>query len=195
MVTDTTGEDALIGVSLGREIRTARQERNLSMRALAADAQISQPFLSQIESGQALPSVVTLFRLAKVLGISPSNLLPAIPEPAQILVTRANDGGHVAVDESGTAATSRILSSGAATRAVVQEYRFPAEAAVGEWFESDGELTVYVVSGTIRVELFGHGEWELSAGDALAHPGAIRNRWSVCGDEPATVLLAYATDN
>lgn len=185
-------DDSLIGISLGRRIRAARTAESLSMRALAAAAEISQPFLSQIESGHTMPSIVTLFRLAKVLGISPSDLLPGDDEPEPIHVTRRHEGEFVSVDEADDAALSRIISSGAARAATVQEYRLGRAPYLGDWFESDGENTVYVVSGTLTVTLDGRGEWVLGPGDALAHPGAIRNRWSITGDEPVTVLLVHA---
>ena len=189
MTTDATGE-ALIGVSLGREIRAARTAKQLSMRALASAADISQPFLSQIESGGAMPSIVTLFRIAKVLEISPSSLLPNEPEPEPITLTRRSEGHLVPVSEGDEAAVSRIISAGAAHAATVQEYRIPARYR-GEWFESDGENTVYLVEGEATVTIEGRGEWTLDAGDALAHPGALRNRWEVRGDQPATILLIH----
>lgn len=190
MTTDATGE-VLIGVSLGREIRAARTERKLSMRALAAAADISQPFLSQIESGQTMPSIGTLFRIAKVLGISPSSLLPSEPEADPITLSRRGEARLVAVAEGDDTATSRIISAGAAHAATVQEYRLPGPYR-GEWFESDGENTVYVAEGEVSVVLDGRGEWTLGPGDALAHPGAMRNRWEVRGDAPAILVLIHA---
>jgi transcriptional regulator with XRE-family HTH domain len=189
----TPGADALIGVALGRAIRSARTERSLSMRALAASAEISQPFLSQIESGQTMPSVVTLFRLAKGLGISPSELLPSVAEPEPIYLTRAADAARVRVMESDERATSRVLSSGSSRGANVQEYQLVGPY-LGDWFESDGEITSYVVDGRITVTIEGRGEWELGAGDAIWHPGALRNRWSIADEGTATVLLVYASE-
>jgi transcriptional regulator with XRE-family HTH domain len=192
-VTGSAPLDSLIGAALGRTVRAARTERGLSMRALATAAEISQPFLSQIESGQTMPSVVTLFRLAKGLGISPSALLPAVAEPEPIHLSRSTDDPHARVIETDERATSRILSSGTARAANVQEYRL-AGPYVGDWFESDGEITSYVVSGRIVAVIDGHGEWELGPGDALWHPGSFRNRWEIRDDGTATVLLVYATD-
>ncbi|MBA8817554.1 transcriptional regulator with XRE-family HTH domain [Microbacterium halimionae] len=189
---DASTTDALIGISLGREIRAARTARKLSMRALATAAEISQPFLSQIESGNTMPSVVTLFRLAKVLGISPSALLPAMPEPEPITLTRRAEGKRVPIAEGDDAASSRVISSGTAHIATVQEYRIDHGPYVGDWFESDGELTVYVVDGSVTVTIDGRGDWGLGPGDALSHPGAYRNRWSLPGPSGATILLVYA---
>jgi transcriptional regulator with XRE-family HTH domain len=185
-------DDQGIGIALGRAIRSARAERKLSMRALAAEAGISQPFLSHIENGTTMPSVVTLFHLAKALGISPSVLFPSVPDPDPILLTRRGEGRRVLVSETVAAATSRVLSSGTARAATVQEYRIEAGPYVGEWFESDGEIVVYVVDGDVTVTIDGQGEWELGPGDSLAHPGSMRNRWAVPGPAPATVLLVYA---
>lgn len=185
--------ESMIGAALGKAVRTARTERGLSMRALAAAAEISQPFLSQIEGGQTMPSVVTLFRLAKGLGISPSELLPSVAEPEPIYLTRAADAQRVRVMESDDRATSRVLSSGSARGANVQEYRLVGPYT-GDWFESDGEITSYVVEGSIVATIEGRGEYELGAGDALWHPGALRNRWEIRGAGSATVLLVYASE-
>lgn len=189
---DERAADDQIGLALGRAIRSARTERKLSMRALAAEAGISQPFLSHIEGGTTMPSVVTLFHLAKALGISPSVLFPTVPEPEPILLTRSDGGRSVPVSESVAGATSRVLSSGTARAATVQEYRIESGPYVGEWFESDGEIVVYVIDGRVTVTIEGRGDWELGPGDSLAHPGSMRNRWAVTGPEPATVLLVYA---
>ncbi len=184
--------DALIGVSLGRAIREARSAKKLSMRALAASSDISQPFLSQIESGQTMPSLVTLYRLAKALEISPSALLPTMPEPEVVHVSRHDEGTWVPISDVPDAATTRVISSGTARFATVQEYRVERGQYMGDWFQSDGELTVYVIEGEIDVEIEGQGVWALGPGDAIAHPGAMRNRWSVRGDGPVRILLAYA---
>jgi transcriptional regulator with XRE-family HTH domain len=184
--------EAHIGASLGRAIREARTGSKLTMRALAAEAEISQPFLSQIESGAAMPSIVTLFRIAKVLGISPSSLLPSEPEPEPIHLTRRDEGHLVPVSEGDDAAVSRIISAGAAHAAAVQEYRIARGPYRGEWFESDGENTVYVVAGELTVTIEGRGEWTLGPGDALAHPGALRNRWEAREASGALVLLVHA---
>jgi transcriptional regulator with XRE-family HTH domain len=184
-------DDALIGVSLGRELRAARTARKLSMRALAAAADISQPFLSQIESGHTMPSISTLFRLAKVLGISPSALLPSPPEPDPVRVSRRGEGDLVPVTESDDRATSRIIVSETDGGATVQEYAL-AGPYLGDWFESDGQNTVYVVEGRLTVMIEGRGEWELGPGDALTHPGGFRNRWALRDAAAATVLLVHA---
>ena len=183
--------EPLISVSLGRAIREARTARKLSMRALAASAEMSQPFLSQIEAGQTMPSLATLYRIAKVLGISPAELLPAEPDPAPVHLARDSDAVWVPISEKENAGTTRVVNKGLSN---VQEYRILPGQYMGDWFESDGELTVYVIDGRISVDLEGSNSWELGPGDALTHPGGLRNRWSVVGQDPVRIILVYTGD-
>ncbi|MDX2377414.1 XRE family transcriptional regulator [Microbacterium sp. LRZ72] len=180
-----------IGALLGRAIREARTEKKLSMRALAAAADISQPFLSQIESGQTMPSLITLYRVANVLGLSPSVLLPASPQPESVHVSRRDDATWVPVAEVANAAKTRVVHSGVAS---VQEYVVEPSDYMGDWYKSDGEVTVYVVEGEIAVEVEGRGTWELGSGDAITHPGGLRNRWAARGHGPVRIVLVYAAE-
>ncbi|GMM96489.1 helix-turn-helix domain-containing protein [Microbacterium luteum] len=180
--------DQLIGDRLGRAIREARSERKLSMRALATTAEISQPFLSQIESGQTMPSLITLYRIANALDMSPSALLPADPDPDVVHVSRAADARWVPVSEAPDTAHTRVIHAGVTS---LQEYLVRPGERVGDWFESDGEVVHYVIEGSLALEIEGLGVWELSEGDAIAHPGALRNRWQSRGDGSARVALIY----
>ena len=56
-------------------LKTIRTKKGLSQRALAAKAKMSQTFLSNVENGHADPSLSTLKRLAKALGVSVSELV------------------------------------------------------------------------------------------------------------------------
>jgi len=55
--------------AIGQRLRRARDERGLSLRALAKEVGLTASLLSQIENGQANPSVDTLFALAEVLAV------------------------------------------------------------------------------------------------------------------------------
>jgi transcriptional regulator with XRE-family HTH domain len=181
-----------IGVPLGRAIKEARAAKKLSMRALATSAEISQPFLSQIESGQTMPSLVTLYRIAHALGLSPSALLPTQSAPDSVLVTRRDGGQWTPIAEVDNSAETRIISSASARATTVQEYRVSEGQYMGDWFESDGDLTVYVVEGEISVEIDGRGSWDLGPGDSISHPGDLRNRWAARKPVPIRIILVYS---
>lgn len=54
---------------VGQKLKQRRDELNLSLRALAAQTDLSAAFLSQIERGKSNPSLNSLQRIAKTLGV------------------------------------------------------------------------------------------------------------------------------
>jgi transcriptional regulator with XRE-family HTH domain len=60
--------------SLGEFIRELRQERDVSLRELARELDISAPFLSDIELGKRYPSLEVLTKLAKRFKVSVDEL-------------------------------------------------------------------------------------------------------------------------
>lgn len=60
--------------TLGQRIRELRDERDLSLRELARQVDISAPFLSDIELGRRFPSDEILELLARALGVPAADL-------------------------------------------------------------------------------------------------------------------------
>ena len=60
---------------LGEAIREARKKKGLSLRSVAASADISPSLLSQVETGKTNPSVGTLYALVGVLNVSIDELI------------------------------------------------------------------------------------------------------------------------
>ena len=56
-------------------LKQLRKEKNLTQEELADKVGIGQTFISKIERGHFEPSIPTLRRIAKVLGVSPAELL------------------------------------------------------------------------------------------------------------------------
>ncbi|MDE2754046.1 MAG: helix-turn-helix domain-containing protein [Gemmatimonadota bacterium] len=77
-----------LSAEIGARVREFRVNAGLSGVKLAEAAGVSQPFLSQLESGQSSVAIATLYRIAKALGVQPSDLLPEA-EPADIVGARS----------------------------------------------------------------------------------------------------------
>ena len=60
---------------VGSRIRALRAERSMTVQQLADRSQISRRLLTQIELGQANPSLVTITRIARQLGVDFTDLL------------------------------------------------------------------------------------------------------------------------
>ncbi|NQX17334.1 helix-turn-helix domain-containing protein [Rathayibacter sp. VKM Ac-2857] len=194
-VSDTPAavDEAAVLMALGNSVRAARVARQLPMRTVALEAGISQPFLSQIENGRTLPSLLTLYRLARALDVPVSELVPSAVAQPRIHVVRRDEGPQVPVSEAANAAVGRMLSSGDGRSTTVTEYRVHSHEDLGEHFQSDGELLVYVAEGSIQVVIEDHGEWTVGAGESISYPGGLLNSWRVV-DENATILLVHSSE-
>lgn len=71
--------DAEFIQSLGLRVRESRARRGMSRKALAQNADVSERYLAQVESGETNPSIMVLRHIAHALGISVIELL----EPQQ----------------------------------------------------------------------------------------------------------------
>jgi transcriptional regulator with XRE-family HTH domain len=82
------GPDA-ISVNVGVTLRKLREERELSIRALARESGISANALSMIERGRSSPSVSTLYKVAGALGVPITTLFGDKPERWEIVFRKA----------------------------------------------------------------------------------------------------------
>ncbi len=80
--------DALLAGEIGRRIRLERTARGMSQAELGRP--FTRAYVSQVESGQTLPSLPALFHLANRLGVDPCSLLPSRPG-GQRRYTHAHD--------------------------------------------------------------------------------------------------------
>ena len=69
-----------INKQLGYRIRYLRQNKGLSIEALALEAEINRNYLGDLERGVRNPTVVVLNRIAKALGVDLSTLFEGIRE-------------------------------------------------------------------------------------------------------------------
>jgi transcriptional regulator with XRE-family HTH domain len=63
---------------LGEAIRAKRKKGQLSQERLAEKADLSTVFISRVERGKESPSVDSLVKIAKALGVRPRDLVRAL---------------------------------------------------------------------------------------------------------------------
>jgi len=177
-----------LSVGLGRSIRNARLQMQMSMRSLATRCGVSQPFLSEVERGMSMPSIATLYRIADALGIGPSKLLPA-SGPDDVHIVRADEGRRVPSSERENSAIGRLIHADDEQGLEVYEYITDRSEDLDVWFEHPGTKVLYVVSGRMAVEFDRRPTVHLGAGDCLVHPGDVAHRWVVEGDDVLRLLL------
>ena len=61
--------------AFGRALRALREERRVTQEALALESGYHPTYISQLERGQQSPSLGTIYRLARILAVRPSEFL------------------------------------------------------------------------------------------------------------------------
>ncbi|MDT3438167.1 MULTISPECIES: helix-turn-helix domain-containing protein [unclassified Pseudofrankia] len=204
MCTEEVGRQARAGASelevreqIGRSIRALRRRRGLTLVRLAVLAELSHPFLSQLERGLARPSMASLHRIAEALGTTQLELMSMDTEGdandadgaaatsvgRQVSLVRAG-GGVLAQNPVGIA---RSLVSGA--RAMYPVLFEGAPTEFGDTFTHAGDEFVFVMAGRIEVDVAAAGLFALGPGDTLYYPGVLPHRWRQLPGPTSHVLL------
>ena len=161
---------------IGARVRQLRVEAGMSGVKLAEAAGVSQPFLSQLESGQCSLAIATLYRIARALGAPPSDLLPEA-EPTEIEVVRSSDAPQIPLSEDQRSAKARVIFRGGKKISEMYDYDISPDDYIGDWFSSDAEHALYVVEGALRIEFEGRSATVLEAGDAIFYKSRVPHRW------------------
>lgn len=61
-------------MTLGTELKKAREAAGLSQETVAFDAEVDRSYLSDIERDQHSPTVETLLRICKAIGVNASEV-------------------------------------------------------------------------------------------------------------------------
>src|SRR5690348_4146975 len=71
---------------LGERVRTLRNQRGMTRKALARHAKVSERYLAQLEAGLGNGSIILLRRISRAIGLPVTQLLHEGSEPALDLV-------------------------------------------------------------------------------------------------------------
>lgn len=209
-----SGEDVL---NIGEKLRVARKENHLSLRELAARADVSPSLLSQIENGRANPSVMTLYNIAGALSLPITFFFPGsetdINQEKRVFHSDKTASEARSDENLGFAATKEqvkkipVLSSD--TRQAIElrggvrwerltiaeeenvqflEILYRAGASSGTAMSHhSGREFGIVLSGELKLEL-GFEQYLLKAGDSILFDSGTPHRLSNEGSEDVRAI-------
>lgn len=162
---------------LGRYIRGMRRSRALTLVQLAALADLSHPFLSQLERGLARPSMTSLEKIARALGSSQLELIAGAADlsrqiaPTAATVVRVDEGDRGPYSRG----EARLLVHG--VRAFHPMTFEASNLDPGELHIHDEDEFLHVSVGPCTVDLGPEGIHELETGDSIYYVGGTPHRW------------------
>lgn len=176
-------------MDIGKRLRETRIRRNLVIDDIAAASGLSRAYISQVETGKASPSLLTLEKLGAALDISISSLF--IDDSAACTVIRASDRRHVhfgAPNSSHRKVMQYMSAPDRQLELVIVE--IPAHStAIDKAHAHEGEEACHVLEGTVEV-VYGDDIHSLGPGDSIHWDSRIAHWLKNAGDVPAKLIVA-----
>ena len=182
---ETTSERRVGGI-----VQALRTGRGLSLRTLAARSGFSPSFISQVEHGQASPSIASLEKIAGALGVTLSEFFAherAGTSAPDVAIVRATDRPELTSGWS-RATLEALGPTGASGTMEPMMLTLEPEGRSGDRAAHGGHEFAIVWDGDVRLTL-ADTEHRLTAGDAVTFRSAMPNRWENVGPTSARVLI------
>jgi len=169
-------------MAFGELLRNRRKELKLTLNDVASRSGLSVSFISLAERGKAIPSIVSLSRLAQSLGVNLNDLLA--PPTTNNIIHRANEPEYFPIDSP---VTYIRLSAGHTNQKMDSFIFIIPPGPIFPRVHRDGESFYYMLEGDLHFEV-GDDSFVLGPGDNLhfdtRHSYTMQNR----GSKPVRVL-------
>jgi transcriptional regulator with XRE-family HTH domain len=184
VATKATSEDAV-----GARLRFLRQQQNITLEQLSTRSGLTKSFLSKVERGISVPSISTAKSLAESFGLTVSQLLGEQQSENSVCLVRRGERRSF-MKTSGPNGYDYEMIAGAKQYKRMEPYimRPPMRFQDGRKFDHLGEEFMFVLAGSIEVELAGK-TYELNRGDSLYFDSHFSHRTRSLGGRNAEVLV------
>jgi transcriptional regulator with XRE-family HTH domain len=186
-VNDQKSESIPPEAAFGRKVRSRRQELGLTLAEVAEKSGLGRSFVSEIERDQVSPSIASLLKLCRALGLGLRDLFDEKPSA----LIRRSERRQVALGGHGFA--DFALTPRNAKHMLATWTELAPNASAGDDFyslEADEELIV-VVEGALTVR-FEDSEIKMEPGDALTlDPRRKRLLFNALSDKTTIVMMVY----
>ena len=173
---------------IGLRLKELRKSRKMSITDLAEKAEVSPGLISQIERDKVIPSVVNLYRIARVLDTDINYFFESSPGP-EIQITRRGDHKNV-ITEQGKVTYELFTSSRLGhTLDLMRITLKGGEEYSREMITHEGEECGFVLKGNLTVLLDGK-EYHLNEGDSIYYDSSIPHKYLNLGDEECISVWA-----
>lgn len=170
----TDSGDAILSL-LPAKLKAARQQKALSLEAVAKLSGVSKSMLSQIERGESSPTISTLWNLTRALQVDFAGLLDNDTPASRIAVLRADEAPTIVVRGSGCKV--RILSppEDAGSHEVYELEFKPGDVLDSQPHTVGAREHLTAIEGSLRVTS-GDSHETLHRGDSARYPADVAHR-------------------
>ncbi|MBA3759304.1 MAG: helix-turn-helix transcriptional regulator [Gemmatimonadales bacterium] len=187
--------------NLGETLRRLRGREQLSLRSLAEKTGFSASFLSQVENGQASPSIASMERIAAALGVTMGQVFDGVERANPLAAVVRTDARVTITSEwsKGRIESLGTFSAGGRLESVLVTLA-PGGKSGTRPYSSEREEFALIVEGSVVLNLAEHGggegdpeqEYILQSGDAVTIRARVARRWQNLSRTPVKVVIVSA---
>jgi transcriptional regulator with XRE-family HTH domain len=173
--------------AVGRNVRALRQQRRMTIDALAAAAGVSRGTVIQVETARGNPSIATLCGLAAALRVGVASLVDGSVEP-RVVVRRDAEAAQLWRSAAGSSAIFRI---GTDPPDVVELWDWtlqPGESFDSEAHQKGTQEVLLVLTGRLGLRI-GSTDQLLETGDTVMFHTHAQHRYANEGAEPLRFIM------
>jgi transcriptional regulator with XRE-family HTH domain len=177
---------------MGARIRFLRRQRGMTLDQLSSASNLTKSYVSKVERGLSVPSISTAMKIAESFNITVSQLLGEDGYEGAITVVRKNERPSF-MQDGNSAGYNYELIAGPKKFKTMEPYimKPPLNFQDQRMFEHGGEELIFVLSGSVEVEVSGE-VIRLDSGDTMYFDAHLPHRTRSLGNKNASVLVVIA---
>ena len=191
MVSDTLAE-MIDQYAIGAKLRALRTAKGLGLIQIGAHTGLSAGMLSKIETGQVIPTLPTLLRIALVFGVGLEHFFEAPTAPVLEIVRRRD---RLRLPNPATGTPSYYFESldfpvpDRPIESYLADFAPGAPASVPH--SHDGVELIYMLTGRLTLQIH-EAAHVLEAGDSIYFDAGFDHSYGAAGDETARAVVVVS---
>jgi transcriptional regulator with XRE-family HTH domain len=172
---------------LGERIRGLRKRQGLTLTDLAQRSELSVGYLSQLERDLSRPSVDTLLKISRCLGVNIQWFFSSKKEVSEMdagYVVRKGSRQNIHYDDG---IHDQLLTPSPSGQIEVVHSRFPPGASIRTSYTHEGEEVGYILSGSFELWV-GERYYLLAEGDSFRFSSQEPHRYGNPGESETVVI-------
>ena len=162
----TSGPTQAFLTRLGEKVRTRRQAAGMTVQQLAAAAGLSRRILTQIELGQANPSLATVDKVARALRLDFASLISDTHVDA-VVVNPPGSDLQVWASSAGSRTALQIATTGVQPAELWDSRLAPGDRYQAHPDPPGSEELLLVLAGELTLEVDGHEPVNVDVGGSV----------------------------
>jgi transcriptional regulator with XRE-family HTH domain len=178
-------------MDIALNIRKLRENKGITLEALAKKARVTKGFLSQVENFRTMPSLPLLYKLAEALEVEPATLLAVTEDNIRHILTKNGSGTVIEREHPESGFIYRALAKGKNSKTMEPFLLEIPPRANRKAVTTNGDEFIYLCEGEIDFHL-GKEAVRMHPGDSLYFEGEIPHYPENVTNKTAILLVVYS---